>query len=224
VDKKKKLLRYLPAAVGLLLALLVGIGVWFLKDLFQKPVQAKKQVQQVTIIQPPPPPPPPPEVKPPPPPEVKEEKIEEPEPEKEPDKAPEEAEEPASDQLGVDAEGGAGSDAFGLAGRKGGRSLLGGTPGSAILWYGGQIKKGLEDELQALLEGSEARKAGYSVTLDIWVGTDGKVSRAELAAGSGKPQVDAAIRSALPKLRLTLQKPPPDNMPQPVRIRLISRI
>ena len=223
MDNKRKLLRHLPAAVGLLLILLVGTGVWLLKDRFQKPVLPKKMVRQVTLIPPPPPPPPPPDVNPPEP-EVKQEKIEEPEPEKEPDKAPEEAEEPASDQLGVDAEGGAGSDAFGLAGRKGGRGLLGGTPGSAILWYGGQIKKGLEDELHTLLADSEARKSGYSVTLDIWVGPDGRVSRAELASGSGKPEIDQALRTALPKLRLALQKPPPADMPQPVRVRLTSRI
>lgn len=223
MDKKKKLLRHLPAAAGLVLVVLIGVGAWVMKDLFQKQPQAKRQVQQVTLLAPPPPPPPP-EVKPPPPPEVKEEKVEEPVPEKEPDKAPEEADEPPAESLGVDAEGGAGSDAFGLAGRKGGRGLLGGTPGSGILWYGGQVKKGLEDELQGLLAGSEARKAGYSVTLDVWVGPDGRVGRAELSGGSGKPEVDAAIRAALPKLRLTLQKPPPENMPQPVRIRLTSRI
>jgi len=28
----------------------------------------------------------------------------------------------------------------------------------------------------------------------------------------------------LPKLRLTMPKPPPENMPQPVKIRLNSRI
>jgi TonB family protein len=223
MDKKKQLLRYLPAAIGIALTLLIAVGVYFVKDIFQKPAQTKRQIQQVTIIQPPPPPPPPPEQKPPEP-EVKEEKIEEPEPEKEPDKAPEEADAPPSEQLGIDGEGGAGSDAFGLAARKGGQSLLGGTPGSAILWYGGQIKRGLEDELQNLLAGSEARKTGYSVTLAIWVGNDGQVSRAELSDGSGKPEVDQAIKSALPRLKLSLAKSPPENMPQPVRIRITSRI
>jgi protein TonB len=222
MKKSTQLLRYLSVAIGLVLVLLVAVGVYFAKGLFEKPAQTKRQVQQVTIIQPPPPPPPP-EVKPPEP-EVKEEKIEEPEPEKEPEPAPEEANEPAGDQLGVDAEGGAGSDAFGLAARKGGRSLLGGTPGSAILWYGGQIKKGLEDELHNLLAETDARKASYSVTLDIWIGQDGQVNRAELTGASGKPEVDQAIRSALPKLKLALQKPPPENMPQPVRIRVTSRI
>lgn len=222
----KLMRRYLPVAVGVLLILLVALGVYLARDLFDKPAQTKKQVQQITVVQPPPPPPPPPPQEKPPEPEVKEEKIEEPEPEpeKEPEPAPEQADEPPADQLGVDAEGGAGSDAFGLAARKGGRSLLGGTAGSVIHWYGGQVKQTLVDELHALLEETPARKAGYSATLDIWIGPDGRLSRAELSGSSGKPEVDQAIRAALPKLRLALQKPPPENMPQPVRIRVVSRI
>jgi protein TonB len=224
MNTKHRWIRYLPVAIGAVLSLAILVAVYLLKDLFQKPAQAKKQVQQITVIQPPPPPPPPPPEQKPPEPEVKEEKIEEPEPEKEPEPAPEEAEEPPGDQLGVDADGAAGSDAFGLAARKGGRSLLGGTGGSAILWYGGQVKRLLEDELHGLLTDTPARATGYAVLLDIWIGADGRVSRAELAGGSGKPDVDQAIRAALPRLRLALQKPPPDNMPQPLKIRVTSRI
>jgi protein TonB len=225
MNQKNLWLRRLPLLIGAVLSLALAVGVYLLKDLFQKPPSTKRTVQQITVLQPPPPPPPPPEVKPPPP-EVKEEKIEEPEPEpeKEPEPAPEEAQEPPGDQLGVDGDGAAGSDAFGLAARKGGRSLLGGTAGSTILWYGGQIKRGLEDELHPLLADTQARKNSYAVTLDIWIGPDGRVSRVELSGGSGRPEVDQAIRAALPRLRLSLQKPPPENMPQPVRIRLTSRI
>jgi TonB family protein len=126
--------------------------------------------------------------------------------------------------LGVDGEGGAGSDAFGLAARKGGRSLLGGTSGSVIHWYGGQIRRVLESELPNLLSDTHARKHSYAVILNIWIGPDGQLSRAELASSSGKPEVDEALRSAIPKLRLGLEKPPPANMPQPVKIRLNARI
>jgi protein TonB len=224
MNQKNKWLRRLPLIVGVVLSLVVATAVYLMKDLFQKGPQTKRVVQQISVVQPPPPPPPPPEQKPPEP-EVKEEKIEEPEPEKEPEPAPEQAEEaPPGEQLGVDGEGSAGSDAFGLAARKGGRSLLGGTPGSVILWYGGQIKRVLDSELHALLEDTHAKKASYAVMLDIWITPDGRLERAELAGASGKPEVDQAIRAALPKLRLALQKPPPGNMPQPVRVRLTSRI
>jgi len=216
-------LRRLPVLLGIAISLLIVLGVWFLKDNFHKPPQTKKVVQQITMIQPPPPPPPPPEIKPPEP-EIKEEKIEEPIPDKEPEPAPEEANEPPAAELGLDANGTAGSDGFGLAARKGGRSILGGTPGSSILWYGGQIKRQVEDNLQDLLTDTAAMKTGYSVIVNVWVGPDGRITRGELASGSGKADVDQAIRTALPKLRASIGKAPPDNMPQPVKIRLTSRV
>jgi len=216
-------LRRLPVLLGIAFSLLIVLGVWLLKDNFHKPPQTKKVVQQITMIQPPPPPPPPPEIKPPEP-EIKEEKIEEPIPDKEPEPAPEEANEPPAAELGLDANGTAGSDGFGLAARKGGRSILGGTPGSSILWYGGQIKRQVEDNLQNLLTDTAAMKNGYSVIVNVWVGPDGRITRGELAAGSGKADVDQAIRTALPKLRASIGKAPPDNMPQPVKIRLTSRV
>jgi protein TonB len=226
MNKKHAWLRRLPVIIGVVLSLLIAVGVYLLKDQLDKGPQTKRTVQQITVVAPPPPPPPP--VQKPPEPEIKEEKIEEPqpepEPEQEPEPAPEQSDEPAGDQLGVEGEGGAGSDGFGLAARKGGRSLLGGTAGSVIHWYGGQIKRVLEDELHVHLADTHARKHNYSVVLHIWIGPDGRLSRAELASGSGKPEVDEALRTALPKLRLTMPKPPPENMPQPVKIRLNSRI
>jgi TonB family protein len=221
MDNYKRGLRNVPLLIGLVLTVLIAVGVYFLQDIFQKPAQMKKQTQQITMIQPPPPPPPPPEQKPPEP-EPEPEKMPEPEPEKEPEPTPEPAEEPAGEELGVDAEGGAGSDGFGLLGKKGGRSLLGGTGGSAILWYGGQVKHGLEEELQKRLADT-ARTAAYSVQLNVWVNADGSVNRAELATGSGRADVDQAIRSALPNVHFSLPKPPPENMPQPLKVRVTSR-
>ncbi len=222
MNNKNAWLRRLPVIVGIVFCLLILLAVYLLKDKFQKSPQTKKVVQQVTMIQPPPPPPPP-EQKPPEP-EVEEAKIEEPEPEQEPEPAPEESNEPPAEELGLDADGSAGADGFGLAARKGGRSILGGSGGSTILWYGGQIKRLVENELQNLLSDTEAMKTGYVVVVSVWVGQDGRVSRSELSSGSGKPDVDEALRAALPKLRLSLEKPPPENMPQPVKIRLTSRV
>ncbi|MDD5034370.1 MAG: energy transducer TonB [Methylococcaceae bacterium] len=216
MNKKHLLLRYLPLAVGVILVIAIAIGVFLLKDLFQKPVQTKKQVQQITVVQPPPPPPPPPVQKPPEP-EIKEEKIEEPEPEPEPE--PEQAEEPPpGEDLGVDAEGGAGSDAFGLVGKKGGHGLLGGGGGNAIIYYGQQLQREISETLQRNLDDA-ARGKKYSVIANIWVGTDGSISRAELNGSSGSPEADEALRKALANLRLQL-KAPPANMPQPVKIRI----
>lgn len=222
MSKKYAWLRRLPVLLGIGFSLLLVLGIWLLKDKFQKPPQTKKMVQQITMLQPPPPPPPPPEVKPPEP-EVEEAKLEEPEPEPEPEPSPEQDEAPPAEELGLDADGTAGADGFGLAARKGGASLLGGGGGNAIVWYGGQIKRQVEDGLQSLLAGTAAMKEDYNVVLSIWVGTDGRISRSELVSGSGKSAVDQALRDALPRLRASIGKVPPENMPQPVRIRLASR-
>jgi periplasmic protein TonB len=215
-------LRSMPVLLGITFSLVILVAVFLLKDKFQKPPHSKKVVQQITVIQPPPPPPLP-EQKPLEP-EIKEEKIEEPEPEQEPEPVPEVANEPPAEELGLDADGAAGSDGFGLAARKGGRSLLGGSGGSTILWYGGQIKRLFEDELQNLLADTEAMKVSYAVVVNVWVGQDGRITRSELSSGSGKLDVDQAIRTALPKLHLGFGKSPPENMPQPIKIRLTSRV
>ena len=217
-------LRRWPVLLGIVLSLLVLIAIWVLKDKFQKPPQTKKVVQQITMIQPPPPPPPPPEVKPPEP-EV-EEKIEEPEPEPEPEPAPEEAEPaPAGEELGLDADGTAGADGFGLAARKGGQSILGGGGGgNAVIFYGGQVKRQIEDGLQSLLADTPAGHASYSVLVHVWVSADGRISRSELMDSSGDAAVDQALRDALPRLPPSVGKPPPPNMQQPVKFRLRSRV
>src|SRR5262245_757872 len=78
----------------------------------------KKLVQEIKVIRPPPP-----EELPPPPPPPPEEEVDLNEPEPQPD--PVASNEPPPGNLGLDAEGSAGSDGFGLMGRKGGRDLLG---------------------------------------------------------------------------------------------------
>src|SRR5688500_11671398 len=98
------------------------------------PAGPKRQVAQVVQRarrQPPRPEPPPP----PPPPE---EKIEEPLEQETPEEAPPD-ESQAPEQLGLDAEGVAGGDSFGLAARKGGRDLVG-TGGAAFAWYTSSLK------------------------------------------------------------------------------------
>ncbi|MDT8406746.1 MAG: TonB family protein [Methylococcales bacterium] len=219
MNNKYAWLRRLPILIGLGLSLLVILAIFLLKDQFEKPAQRKKVVQQITMITPPPPPPPPEEK--PPEPEIEEP---EPEPEVEPEPAPEESNEPAGEELGLDADGSAGSDGFGLAARKGGRSLLGGGPGSAVLWYGGQVRQRVEDNLQKLLVESSALKTGYAVTIDVWVDTEGRISRSRLRRGSGNAEVDQALRNALNMISASVGQAPPENMPQPIHIKLTSRI
>ncbi|SMF97346.1 outer membrane transport energization protein TonB [Methylomagnum ishizawai] len=221
MEQKNKYLKYLPTAIGVGLVVVIAIVLYLVRDIFEKPIQSKKQVQQISVVQPPPPPPPPPEQKPPEP-EVKEEKIEEPEPEPEPEPEQPEAEAPPpGEELGVDAAGGAGSDAFGLMGKKGGRGLIGGGGGNAIIWYGQHIGKELTDELHRSLK-DKARNSSYSAVVHLWIGPDGGVSRVELANSSGTAEIDQALKAALNGIRAGRFKPPPEHMPQPLKVRIRS--
>lgn len=219
-----------PRWLGMLPGLFVGlVGVAMLVAAYQfsqsreKVPQAKKVQQHITVIQPPPVIPPmqpkPPEQK------IPEPEVTEVEPEPTPEPSPEKDLKEPSKDLGVDADAQAGSDGFGLLANKGGRVLLGGSgAGNAILWYGGQIKRQLEDGLQKLLSDTPALQSGYSIVLAVWVGSDGQINRADLLDGSGNPNVDTAIRKALPQLHASIGKAPPENMPQPVKVRITSRI
>src|SRR5579862_3247431 len=162
--------KHLPLIIACLTVSGVGGGAFALIRSFinSAPAPTKQVVQEIHIIRPPPPPP----DQPPPPPPPEEEKVNIPDPQQEPDPTPSN-EPPPSDQLGLDAEGTAGSDEFGLAGHKGGRDLLG-TGGSAFAWYGGLIKNEILDRL-----GSEpkVRKGAYSAIVQVWVRSDGTIER-----------------------------------------------
>ena len=206
---------YLPLILGSLAVSLLGAGAFALVRSFlnSTPPQQKKVVQEIHVIRPPPPPP----DLPPPPPPPPEEKVDVTEPEKQPDPTPSD-EPPPSEQLGLDAEGGSGSDAFGLVGHKGGRDLLA-SGGSAFAWYAGLLKSEFLDQLQ---ETQEARKGSYSVVVHVWVGQDGSVQRVRLAQSTGDKERDKAIEAALSRVSRLSQAPPAD-MPQPISLRIVSR-
>jgi protein TonB len=211
--------KHIPVAIGVLVVLLVAIVAFVFRDAFEKPVQGKKQIQQIAVIQappPPPPPPPPPEMKPP---EVKEEKIEQPEPEPEPPE-PQAAEPPPGEDLGVDSDGSAGADGFGLVGKKGGSGLIGGGGGNALIFYGQHVQRELTDELHQNLK-DKARNSKYTAVLHIWISPNGDISKVELANSSGTAEIDEALRAAVSRIHGRL-KPPPERMPQPLKIRIRS--
>lgn len=213
------------AAVTLGIALAVGlvasIAYSFLKD-SGKP--RKPSVAQITLMKPPPPPPPPkPQEKPPEPVMKKEVKI--PEPDKTPDPAPSKDEPPAGKDLGVDAEGGAGSDAFGLVGRKGGRDLLsigggsGGVDPRQFSYYTSRIQQHLQD---ALSREPRLRREDYRAIVKVWLTRDGRIQKVELVNGTGNSATDGLLRDTLAGLP-ALAEAPPETMPQPVRLRITSR-
>jgi protein TonB len=200
---------------------LIGLGVVALTGLTALGMRAflaggatrpKTVVHEVKLIRPPPPP----KVEePPPPPEA--EKVDVPEPDK-PDPTPSD-DPPPGEQLGLDAEGVAGGDGFGLVGRKGGRDLLAGG-GSAFTWYAGLLKSEIVEQLQ---QEKRARNGTYSVVVKIWVRGDGTIQQIRLAQSSGDRARDSAIETALSRIA-RISQGPPDDMPQPISLRIVSRV
>jgi periplasmic protein TonB len=197
-------------AVGavLLLALLV----WGIRAIMaSKNGKPARQVQVVQVIRPPPPPP---ENQPPPPPP---EKVDEPLPQDQPEPSPSDEAAP-SEQLGLDAEGGAGGDAFGLAARKGGHEITGGG-GAIFAWYTQILKDAIVDRLSS---DKALRSKKFTIVVKVWIAPDGQVKEARLVSASGAKDVDGAIEAVLTRLG-RLREAPPLEMPQPVSLRIVSR-
>jgi protein TonB len=196
------------AGGGMVVAIL--LVVWWARTMMGQKAKKPRDVPQVVqLIRPPPQEAPPP---PPPPPE----KIEEPLPQDQP--TPEQTPDTPSQQLGLDADASAGSDAFGLAARKGGADLVG--TGTAIFGrYTAQLKDAIQD---ALSDDDKVRKGNYTVSVRVWVARDGSVERAQLVQSTGKRDVDRAIEQALTHVH-RLAEPPPLEMPQPIVLRVVSK-
>ena len=206
--------RLLIAVLALAVIALLGLG---LKELLRDSEKPRKQtVHNIALLKPPPPPPPPKPKEKLPEPEIKKEevKIDQPKPD-----APNEDDAPEGKQLGVDAEGGAGSDGFGLVGNKGGRDLLAGGTKGAFAFYTNQLQRHLQDELA---KNRKLKRLDYRVMVRVWLSKSGSVQRVDLGGSSGDAEVDEALRMALAAAP-ALRDAPPENMPQPIRIRIMNR-
>jgi protein TonB len=217
--RRHYLRRFLPGLFALLFIASVGVGAAIMISKFMdaEPVKAERKIQTITLLAPPPPPPQieqkPPE------PEIEQEKVQIPEPDV-PDELPDEAsDEAAGEGLGLDAEGGAGSDGFGLIGRKGGRGLLGGA-GDPLSRFAGTVQKLIQ---QTLYTDDAIRRHEYSVVLKVWVAFDGSIERTELAGSTGNNAVDDRIENAISALPRLSAAPPPD-LPMPIKLRITARL
>jgi protein TonB len=212
---KRRFLRLLPVICGVLFTVATGgAAAYFIKQFMDSPPPPPKQlVQQVRLIRPPPPP----EVEPPPPPPELEEEEVLPEPEPAPDTPSDEP--PPSQLLGLDAEGVAGADGFGLAANKGGRGLLA-SGGDRYAWYAGVLK---EDLLAFLSDHRDLRSRAYSINVRLWLASDGAVERVALAGSTGDRELDRTLELLLADIDRVAEAPPGD-LPQPVQIRIVSRL
>lgn len=140
---------------------------------------------------------------------------------------PLEAEPPADDDLGVDEEGRAGADSFGLRSKKGGKDLLQSGPrlsspsghrGHVFLAYGSSVISQLENYL---MMDSGLREAHYVIVVRIWINPAGRISRCEVDQSSGNPNIEERLMRLLKSYSGPLNTPP-QGLPQPIRIRIRS--
>lgn len=80
--------------------------------------------------------------------------------------------------------------------------------------YGEELKS---DILTALHRDPVAGRGRYEITLRVWVDSQGAVVRSKLAVSTGSPEQDSAILQAVSGV--SLNRPPPEDMPQPVSFR-----
>lgn len=208
---------YLPTIIGATAVLAITLGlIWLIYDsMHSDPPRFEKKIQSVNLVTPPPPPPKP-KIERPPEPEIEEEvKINEPESlEDLPDLSDQS---PPGDMLGLDAEGGAGGDGFGLIARKGGRGLLDGDP---IILYASELQQMIED---SMLDNEHIRRKAYSIVVQIWVSENGEIERAKLSQSTGDREIDTSLVEMITGMPMMAQAPPA-QMPQPIRLRISSRL
>ena len=203
---------------------LICLSVFVLKILMTDEGQKRKrQIQMVRLLKPPPPP----KIKEKPPePEVKKEEIIEPEEEPPPEQTEDQSQDdtPAGDDLGLDAEGGAGSDGFGLVGKKGGRSLIGGGRGNNSLlrkyaWY----TRFIEEEIsKRLARNGDIPSDKLKTLVRIVLDEVGTIVDYRIYGSSGDQQMDDAVMLALEQIGM-ISEPPPEGMPRVVRIEITSQ-
>jgi len=218
MTRKSKLRPYLPFLYAITAFVLVaGLVVYGLVQLLNTPPQkTKKTVQQISLLRPPPPPEPKEE---PPPPEEMEEEVNVPDPPDVPEPSPQD-QPPPGDLLGLDADGAAGADGFGLVARKGGRDLLASGGSNPYRWYAGVLQQELAAHLS---EYERIRSRRYSVGVRLWLGVDGAVRDVDLTGSTGDRELDDELRTALAGLR-RIADAPPEDLPQPVQLRIVSRL
>ena len=214
VDKRKERRIIILIGSGLIAVVLIAGFVSFVRVMMaSKTSKPGRQVQIVQIIRPPPPPP---DQPPPPPPE----KTDEPLPRDEPEPTPDQPQQAADQRLGLDAEGSAGGDAFGLAARRGGSDLVGGTGTAPFAWYTNRITDAIRERLASV---ECAKSAKGSLSFHLLLEASGKIRQVQLATTTGNQKVDQCIDAALTSMP-PMTDPLPPGMPEQVNVKIVSRI
>ena len=144
---------------------------------------------------------------------------------------------PAADgPLGLDAAGGAGTDGFGLVGRKGGRDVTtlgtgaggggGGGDMSVLLrkygWYNQRVQEDLRKVVRKRLdEGKGIPKGKLEAIVEILMDDRGTITDHKIVKSSGNQTMDEAVRESLKFAKIS--EPPPSGIPKKMSIRISSQ-
>ncbi|PIF73652.1 outer membrane transport energization protein TonB [Variovorax sp. 54] len=218
--------RWGGVVIGLVVVVALALLVWRL--LSDTASQKRVVADAPTLMLPPPPPPPPePEKLPEPEPEKIKPEVVEPEPKPlEPLEAPKDDAPPSpskdlGDPVTMDSAGQAGNDAFGIqAGSGGGMSGTGGGGGLGSGSYARYVSSMLQ---QALSRDPRTRQLVFDdIQIDLWLGADGKTTRAQLVRGTGTEDIDEAVLALLRGLD-RIEERPPASMRFPMRVSMKGR-
>ena len=228
-DKQTKIS---PVSWGLiaLMVVFLGAAAYIVKMvLFDDSPRKKSSVTTVMLLRPPPPmvmkekPPEPEPIK-----EMKKDEIIDPGPKNE-QNTDSQDNTPAGDKLGLDADGKAGGDAFGLIGKKGGRSILAGGEGLGRLsllnkfaWYTQIVEMEIRKKVMKRLdEEGGIPKGKLQAVVRVSVNGNGDVVDYKIIGSSGNHKMDDAVRHALGYIRIS--EPPPEGMPRTMSIKISSQ-
>ena len=200
--------------IAVLGAAVVALVTWGIMTLMGGKSGKPRKPPVVTLLPDKPPPPPPPpkeEKKPEPPKENKDVKME----------PPKETPQPAQNEpLKMEGAAGDGDSAFGAGtvGREYAGGNIGAT-GAAQGMYAGRLQRHLQEQLS---RNRKLKESDYRVTVRVWLRRDGSVEKADLAQSTGNSGLDDLLREALLQVA-AMREAPPENMPQPIRIRITAR-
>ena len=218
--------------IGAFIVLAAG-GVYLVKAVLSEDAPRRKDTTAtVTLLKPPPPPlirEKPPELEPVK--EIKKEEIIDPSVQNDAQSSKNDSQDdtPAGSDLGVDAEGSAGSDGFGLVGKKGGRSILAGGggfgKGSLLAKFSGytqivtmELRKKV---MKRLDEEGGIPRGKLQAVVRVSVDGDGKIRDYRIVGSSGNSKMDDAIIQSLRSFRVS--EAPPEGMPKTMDIRIVSQ-
>ena len=141
----------------------------------------------------------------------------------------------AEGPLGLDAQGGAGSDGFGLAARKGGRDVTtlgtgprvgGGKDMATLLRQYAPYTRLVEEDVNKIVRKRLEDKGGIpkgklEALAEIVLGNKGEITEARIVRSSGNNTMDGAVRDSLKYARIS--QPLPEGCPRTMNIKITSQ-